>query len=213
MKIHGPEHQSSAEQIVSHDKALAHDLGDRGESRERHLEFWVGATYESITQLLTICDQLSDRQKADGEAHSGMRTMHYLTTNMYNTMKPIVDKYGENKQFGENVLKRLADAFFAHDLNGTSAYEILVAMQGFYMFVSHIESHLTASGPASQAVWDDAFVKGVTFCQNQVVRMQAWVRQQIKVRAPQTLLVSTSLVGEKIRVDKGLTRGCYSCTN
>lgn len=199
IKIHAPEKQSSAEKNVSKEKSSAHDVGDKDESRERHLEFWVGATYESISQLLTICDKLSERHKAGNEVHSGMRTLHYLASSMHDTMKPIVDKYGENKQFGENVSKHLASAFFAHELNGTSSYEVLIAMQGLYMFISHIESHFTALGPASQAVWDVEFVKAVTFCQNQVVRMQAWVRQQIKVRSPQTLLVPAPLLGKKVR--------------
>lgn len=84
-----------------------------------------------------------------------------------------------------------------HSLNGTSAYEILIAMQSFWMYLSHVESHFTALVPASQALWDKEFIETVVFCMGQLTRMVAWVKQQIKVRSPQTLLVPAPEIGDE----------------
>ncbi|WQF87695.1 hypothetical protein CDEST_12709 [Colletotrichum destructivum] len=63
------------------------------------------------------------------------------------------------------------------------------ALQGLHIYLSHIEGGLNALIPVSQACWDAEFFEAVKFGQESMHRMQSWADQQIKVRAPQTLLV------------------------
>jgi hypothetical protein len=65
------------------------------------------------------------------------------------------------------------------------------------MFLSHLESGFMALVPASWALWDADFIEAVDFNHGEVGRMQAWVKQQISVRNPRTLLVPTGFVGKK----------------
>jgi hypothetical protein len=107
-----------------------------------------------------------------------------------------VNNYGENKEFGQGVSTALRDALFPKNERGAGAYEALVALQGLYMYLSHLESHMTALTPASQALWDKDFSDAVAFSHKQISRQQAWVSLQIKTRSPQTLLVPAAPLPE-----------------
>jgi ferredoxin-nitrate reductase len=202
--IHAQEGQTSTLEEVSRRKATAQDIHDNDE-RERHLEYWIGATYEAIKVLISITETLQKLHHKDHEFESGMSVLRKIAKAMLEKMDPIVAKYGENKKFGEDVLIRLRDSIFAHQLNGISSYEVLVAMQGLYMYNSHLESHFLALTPASEAMWDGEFIAAVTDCQKEVGRMQSWVNAQIKVRSPQTLLVPSSFLGIQLPSDKKIS--------
>lgn len=197
LKIHAQEQQSASIKLVTDTKPNASKVG-QDVPRERHLEFWVGATFESIKTLQEICDTLAIRHAGDHEIHSGMVVLKKLADSIRTAMNPVVARWGENKTFGENISNRLRDALFGHQLNGTSTYEVLVAMQGVSMYLSHLQSHFTALEPAAFAVWDDQFVKAVRFGQKQVKRMSQWVNGQLATRSPQTLLVPARIMGKSI---------------
>ena len=82
--------------------------------------------------------------------------------------------------------------------------EALSALQSLQLFVSYVEGHLVALSPASQALWDDGFIRAVDFCTKQLNRQKAWIMQQIKVRGPQTLLVPIALPEELHTGNTGL---------
>lgn len=165
--IHAQEQQSAAIKKVTDNKFNAADTREDF-PRERHLDFWIGATFESIKTLQEICQLLSDRHTTDHEIHAGMIILKNLADTIRDTMDPIIEKWGENKTFGENVSHRLRTALFGHQLNGTSTYEVLVAMQGLSMYLSHLQSHFIALYPAALALWDTKFVEAVEFGQKQV---------------------------------------------
>ena len=186
--IHAKEQQTPAIHKVEQQKPNAHDIDDNS-PRERHLEFHMGATYESINVLLEICDRLLPQLTHDLEISAGVKRLRAMTEKVREVMEPEVVKYGENKEFGQGVSTALRDAVFPKAGRGAGAYESLIALQGLYMYLSHLESHLTALTPASQALWDKDFVEAVAFAQTQIGRQQTWVNLQIKTRSPQTLLV------------------------
>lgn len=186
--IHAKEQQTPAIHKVEEQKRDAHDIGDHS-PRERHLEFHMGATYESINVLIEICDRLLPQLMHDLEINAGVRILRGMTERVREAMEPEVEKYGENREFGQGVSTALRDAVFPESSKGAGAYESLVALQGLFMYLSHLESHLTALTPASQALWDKDFVDAVAFAQTQIGRQKTWVNLQIKTRSPQVLLV------------------------
>ena len=186
--IHAKEQQTPAIRKVERQKADAHAVADAS-PRERHLEFHMGATYESINVLVEICDRLVPQLTHDLEITAGVKNLRRITERVRAAMAPQVGKYGENREFGRGVSVALRDALFPVSGKGAGAYEALVTLQGLYMYLSHLESHFTALTPASQALWDKDFADAVAFAQTQIGRQQAWVNVQIKTRSPQTLLV------------------------
>lgn len=57
------------------------------------------------------------------------------------------------------------------------------------MYYSHVEGHLLALVPASQAMWDREFISAVQYCNEQLGRLVAWADFHLKVKSPQILLV------------------------
>jgi ferredoxin-nitrate reductase len=186
--IHAKEQQTPAIHKVEEQKPDAPAVADDS-PRERHLEYHMGATYESINVLIEICDRLLPQLVHDVEINAGVQTLRTMTEGVREQMEPQVKKYGENKDFGKGVSTALRDAVFPKSSKGAGAYESLVALQGLFMYLSHLEIHLTALTPASQALWDGDFTDAVAFAQAQIGRQQTWVNVQIKTRSPQVLLV------------------------
>jgi predicted molibdopterin-dependent oxidoreductase YjgC len=195
VKIHAREKQTTAIDKVTRAKPQAHDISDpSAHSRERHLEFWLGATYEAINVLIEICSRLIPQYIHQDEVHAGVKVMRRITESMAKKLKPLACKYGEKNEYGLGVSTTLRDNLFPdykHE-RAPNTYEVLVGLQALYMYNAHVQSHLIALTPASQALWDSDFMEAVSFCTTQIDRQQAWVKQQIKVRGPQTLLVPTT---------------------
>ena len=53
----------------------------------------------------------------------------------------------------------------------------------------HVTGLIDALGQTAQALWDKDFVDAVASCKEELARIQAWAKQQIGVRSPQTLIV------------------------
>jgi len=161
---------------------------------ERQMELWLGETYETTVQLLEIYEKLIPQLiHHDQEVEGGLRMLHKLADEMKACLEPHVQRLGENKQRGRHRAHILRQALFPdpeHDPDSPSiAYEVLETLQGLAVYLSHIQSSLTALEPVALAMWDDPFNHAVKQAQQSVHRMMAWVKQQIKVRSPQTLLV------------------------
>ncbi|MDF2434821.1 MAG: hypothetical protein JWP44_4452 [Mucilaginibacter sp.] len=193
-----PEQQTAAVERAAqkHDAASAPAVEDYSRL-ERQMELWLCETYETTAQLLEIYEKLIPQLiHHDQEVEGGLRVLHGLAEGMRARLEPHVRRLGEDKQRGRHRAHILGEALFPHpavageDSESPSiAYEVLEALQGLAVYLSHIESSLTALQPVALAMWDDEFDKSVTYAQQCVHRMLAWVRQQIKVRSPQTLLV------------------------
>lgn len=186
VKIHAKEQQQPAIQKVEKQKPNAMDVTD-DIKRERALEYWMGTTFESMDEMLPLLERLEEQMKHDNEIWGGLKIVHRLAENMKDRMQPFVQKYGENKVYGRSVVDKLIDML--PQQTGSDPYHDLKALQGLFMYFCHLESHLMALAPTSQALWDRDFVDAVNFCAEQVQRQKAWVIQQIGVKSPQTLLV------------------------
>ncbi|KAF7713009.1 Uncharacterized protein PECH_007245 [Penicillium ucsense] len=172
--------------------------------RVRRLEVWLGATHEGLETLLDIYKNLLPRLVNDSEVHSGVRELTTITTEMLKTIRPLIERYHESRQFGRDLCHKLREAMFPKSGDRQDPCEALSVLQSLQLFVSYVEGHLVALTPTSQALWDDEFIKAVDFCTEQLERQKAWIKQQVKVRGPQTLLVPIALPGELQTGDTGL---------
>lgn len=161
---------------------------------ERQMELFLGETYETTVQLLEIYGSLIPQLiHHDQEVEGGLRMLHKLADGMRARLEPHVQRLGENKQRGRHRAHVLREALFPHPDDESDspsiAYQVLETLQGLAVYLSHIQSSLTALEPVALAMWDAEFSQAVQSAQQCVHRMTAWVKQQIKVRSPQTLLV------------------------
>jgi ferredoxin-nitrate reductase len=133
----------------------------------------------------------------DPEVHGGLRVMRRITQDALNTMSPFVSKYGATHLKGKSSFQAVHDAVLP-SADITTDYSSMVALKGLATCLADIEMHFVALVPASQALWDKEFVAAVTKAKGEVERMQAWARQQLMVRAPQTLVVPSRYVWEEL---------------
>jgi ferredoxin-nitrate reductase len=159
-------------------------------NRQRQLELWLGETYETTVQLLSIYETLIPSLIHDLEVEAGLRVLHRIADEMRAALEPAVQRYGENKQRGRHRAHVLRDALFpGEEETERGAYEVLETLQGLAVYLAHIRGSVTALQPAAQALWDEGFVEGVGTALKCLGRMESWVGHQVKVRSPQTLLV------------------------
>lgn len=158
------------------------------------MELWLGETYETTVQLLQIYETLMPQLiHHDLEVEGGLQVLHRLAESMRARLEPHVRRLGENEQRGTHRAHVLRQALFPSPEDVSSspsiAYEVLETLQGLAVYLSHIQSSLTALEPVTQAMWDEDFSGAVTYAQKCLHRQAAWVKQQIQTRSPQTLLV------------------------
>ena len=197
VKIHAKEGQTGAIDSVKHHKENAHAITDSA-PRERHLKQWLGATLESVKVLLEIFDRLIPQLTDDAEVNRGIVSIRRLAMRMVEALEPHVKKYTEDTKYGYKISTVMRDSLFPAEKDVDGGYETLLAIQSLFMYLTHIEGHLVALTPASQALWDHGFIEAVGFCTVQVGRMQAWAKQQLKVKSPQTLLVPVKPLGREM---------------
>lgn len=210
VKIHAREQHSSTIKKLEEarsDLPGPDDTHKNDEKRERMMEYWLGATFTSFNTLQDICDHIVPRvEGADFEISAGMRVMHRITTSCITSLKPITKKYKIDEKLGHELSTALKDRLFPDeiiDIIGSPSYDVLITLQSFYLFLGHIEAHLFALLPTSQAAWDKEFHQCVEFLSEQLERMKAWTKQQLHTRGPQTLLVPCKqAVGLRKRVEE-----------
>ncbi|KAL2138667.1 hypothetical protein VTI28DRAFT_6390 [Corynascus sepedonium] len=182
---------AQAETKSAADTTTAADLANR----QRHLELWLGETYETTVQLIAIYSTLIPSLVYDLEVEAGVRVMRRLAEQARAALAPHVQKYGENKQRGDHrahLLRRTLFPSAQEEEDSTlkrSAYEVLETLQGLRIYLAHVRVSLAALIPAAQALWDREFVEAVQTADKCLSRMESWVDHQVKVRSPQTLLV------------------------
>lgn len=174
---------------------------------ERMLEYWLGATYKTFQSFDDICQHLiPGLTGADYEVGEGMRAIHRINNTCIKKLEPSIKYYGIDEELGHAVSENLKKNIFPNDVLEaieSPAYTTLVVLQGIYLFLGHMEGHMFALQPTSQAAWDKDFADATNFCSVQIERMKAWVKQQMHVRGPQTLLVPCKqAVGMKERIEE-----------
>jgi hypothetical protein len=192
--VHIPEQHSAAVRQAAAKSASDTTADLATTSRERKLSAWLDETYSATLQLQHLYTALlPSLMKHDAEVEAGLQVLHRIGEEMRAALQPFVDRYaGEQKQnrYRAHVL---CDALFpSPKMEGEgklSPFEVLQTLQGLQVYLGHLEGLFTALMPTAQALWDEGFVEAVSKGQTAVGRMQSWVRQQVKVRGPQTLLV------------------------
>jgi ferredoxin-nitrate reductase len=207
--ITAAEVQTSFVERVQHTKQNAHAAfaDSKQEVRKRFMDDWLESTLESIDILVECTENQVEHLSHDLEVQYGMQVLDRIAKRIRDKLRPFDDRAKrdpENKiptdgdTFGESVSATLRDTLFAssgpasHALSrmGTNkGYKTLVAMQGLHTFVMHVAGYLEAMKPVSQALWEKGFMESIQFCQNELDRMALWCKHQIKVRAPQVLIV------------------------
>lgn len=161
--------------------------------RQRQLERWLGELVATLDRLVEIYTQLVPQLIGDSEIQYGLHIMRQIAVRMRDRMFPIAERYHEDKDWGQRRAHILADALFPQDDELPSSYEALETLQGLHTYLSYIRGSLTGMTPASQALWDRECVHCIEACMVDLKRMEAWVLNQMKVKAPQSLLVPVLL--------------------
>lgn len=188
--------QVSCEQMAAATKPDAHNITGNVK-REQHLALWLGAAVEALKVLSEAFTGLIPSLINDLEVQTGLRVLEQITVQALVILRPHSQKYHTGGNYGHEIWTRLRDSLFPDRNTSHSSYETLITLGGLHTYLSSIEGHLVALGPVSQALWDPAFVTAVQEAASRVSRMQKWVKQQLSVRAPQTLIVpDTNIIGD-----------------
>jgi hypothetical protein len=198
--VHIPEQHSAAVRQAAAKSASDTTADLATTSRERKLSAWLDETYSATLQLQHLYTTLlPSLMKHDAEVEAGLRVLHRIGEEMRTALQPFLDRYaGERKQQQKRYRAHvLCDALFPSPRKEgegkLSPFEVLQTLQGLQVYLGHLEVLFTALTPTAQALWDEGFVEAVGKGQTAVGRMQSWVRQQVKVRGPQTLLVPVKM--------------------
>lgn len=188
--IHAREKQASAEE---HASRKHHADFTKQPRRQRQLERWLGELIATLGRLVEIFTQLVPQLIGDSEIQDGLRLMRRIAVRMRDRLFPIAERYHEDKDWGQRRAHVLADTLFPRDDELPGSYKALEALQGLHTYLSYIRGALTGMTPTSQALWDRECVDCVEESLSDLGKVEAWVLHQMKVRAPQTLLVPTPL--------------------
>lgn len=178
-----------------------------GDKLKRMLEYWLGATISSLDLLIEICEHVIPRvQGSDFEIYGGMSIMRNIAQSCVTRLKPAGEHYNVDLKLGHETSENLRHQLFPDnliDITSSPAFDVLLILRGFHLFLAHIEAHLFALQPTVQADWNTDFDAAVAFVSEQIDRMKAWNKQQMQSRGPQTLLVPCkSAIGMRDRVEK-----------
>ena len=160
--------------------------------RQRHLELWLGAAYESIRSLVKSYQSMSSSLEHDKEVQAGMSLMQRITQDAGDALEPMVQKYGTDLKYGHEISEALRKSLFPEGNTPLDPYGILLTLTGLLTYMANVEAHLSALAPVSQALWDEAFIKAVSDANSCMARTQKWTKHQLAVRSPQTLVVPSA---------------------
>lgn len=186
VKIHAKERQTSAEEKAA---KKPDTNATKQPKRQRQIERWLGEGHATVCKLLEIYTDIIPKMINDTEIQGGLRIMHRIAARMSERMAPFVKKYNEDKNWGRRRAHSLAELLFPENMQVPSGYVALEVLQGLHVYLAYIKGGLTALAPVAQALWDKGFIEAVTDCLADTNKTEEWITAQIKVRAPQTLIV------------------------
>jgi ferredoxin-nitrate reductase len=190
VKIHAKEQQSAAVEKAA-EKPEILDIGI-GQSRRRGVERWLGEIEQASLLLLDIFKDIISKSDRDPDVQNGLRVLLRIADIMYNRIKPMADKYKDDKDWGKRRAHFLADAFFFGEKNKDQmdqSYLVLETLLSLNMFLNYIKGGLRGMRPAAQALWDQELIDCVQTSTDDVSRMEEWSLQQMQIKAPQSLVV------------------------
>jgi ferredoxin-nitrate reductase len=190
VKIHAKEQQSAAVESAANKPGVI-DIGI-GQPRRRGLERWLGELEQASLLLLDIFKDIISKSDRDPDVQNGLRVLLRIADIMYSRIKPMADKYKDDKDWGKRRAHFLADAFFFGEKNKgqmDQSYVVLETLLSLNMFLNYIKGGLKGMRPAAQALWDQELIDCVQTSTDDVSRMEEWALQQMQIKAPQSLVV------------------------
>ena len=188
--IHAKEQQTPTQRSVRTTKPDAPGVIDHSrEPRTRHLPHFVRTLYSHVSALLPLLADTLPSLLHNPEIALGLRALHRIATGMVERLQPFQEQYGEDGAADEEPDDPSLSTSVFQRKRKPGAYGDLMVLQQLQMYLAHVEGSLGVLTPVSQALWDGGFVEAVAWVTAQVGRMQAWVKQEISVRAAQTILV------------------------
>lgn len=188
VKIHAREVHTAAIRSVEKNKANAHDLTQE-KDRKRYLESWLVTTHEAVIALLDLYDKRLPSLISDLGILVGLKKLSMLTRRIEQRLESYMHKFEVAVPQRLNISISLCDALFFAPKEGPAAYQTLMLLQSLEVYLSHLSGLLTVLLSASAAMWDDQFIAAVKFSNTQVQRQSSWVKHELKVKSPQTLVV------------------------
>jgi ferredoxin-nitrate reductase len=199
VKIHAKEQQSTAEDQAA-EKPDAMNIGsDR--PRRRGLERWLGELEQCSLLLIKIFKDIASKADRDPDIQNGLKVLLRIGKVMCERIKPVADKYEDDKDWGERRAHLLADTLFFDEKNNDqmdASYLVLETLQSLHVFLSFIKGGLRGMRPAAMALWDKELVDCVEACTDDVSRMEEWTLQQMQIKAPQSLIVPVQIKDGKM---------------
>lgn len=130
---------------------------------------------------------------------AGVQILQRIADGVLEDLQPAIDKYHIDSDYGRAISLALEKTLFPwqEESKTPSAYGTLATLQGLAIYLANIQGHLTALVPASQALWDEEFISSTNKAVKGIARCDAWVKHQITVRAPQTLVVPSKSAWRK----------------
>ncbi|KAL2166085.1 hypothetical protein VTG60DRAFT_3319 [Thermothelomyces hinnuleus] len=164
------QHSSALERVGTKSAAgtTARDDDDLT-NRERHLGSWLGETYETVVQLLSIYDTLIPSLVHDLEVEAGVRVLQRLAGQARTALEPHAWRYCTDDSAEEDNEERrrrrrrrrrqsspgyrrahvLRRALFPPEDAPRSAGEVLASLQGLAVYVAHVRVSVSALLPAA----------------------------------------------------------------
>jgi ferredoxin-nitrate reductase len=199
VKIHAREQQSAAEDAVAQKPEIMEIHLDR--PRRRGLERWLGELEQCSLLLLKIFEDIISKSIRDPDVQNGLRVLLRIGKIMAERIKPMADKYKDDKDWGKRRAHLLADTLFFNEENKNqmdASYLVLETLQSLDVFLSYIKGSLRGMRPAAQALWDKELIDCVQASIDDVARMEEWALQQMQIKAPQSLVVPVPVVDGKM---------------
>jgi ferredoxin-nitrate reductase len=199
VKIHAREQQSAAVERATQ-KPNSMDIGS-DQPRRRGLERWLGELEQCSLLLIKIYDDIISKANRDPDIQNGLRVLQRIANIMCERIKPMAEKYSDDKDWGERRAHVFAKTlFFGEEHNGQMdhSYLVLETLQSLHVFLSYMKGSLRGMRPAAQALWDKDLIECVEVSTEDVRRMEEWALQQMQIKAPQTLVVPVPTYGDKM---------------
>jgi ferredoxin-nitrate reductase len=215
VKIHAKEQQSAAEDKASKKAANPMDIGGV-QPRRRGMERWIGeieeCEYMSSTEierpisanlipgstvLLEIIDRILLKTESYSDMQNGLRIIREIAERFRDRVKPLAEKYEDDKDWGQRRARTLVDTlFFTEKDKIEGSYLLLETLNGLQTYLSYIRGGLRGMWPAAQALWDQDLCDCVQEGFKDVAKMEEWCLQQLQIQAPQSLVVPVPINGQ-----------------
>ncbi|GAO52237.1 hypothetical protein G7K_6319-t1 [Saitoella complicata NRRL Y-17804] len=187
VKIHARERHSAAIHKVENKEEEQKRLEQ--EDRVRHLEDFIGLMIETNITLVELYESLIEKHQTEKEIQAGLKVLRDFARMDLDLLQPVVEKYGWNEKDAKSDSDILRKTLFPPSRTGSGVFDVLMDMQGLFVFLANMEGIVTALAPAASALLDQDFVDVVQQLQQHVRRQRSWAAEKLKVKGPQTLIV------------------------